>query len=207
MEAAARPKVFRIPTLRAGIGYFGLAEVPGKKMDAWLIEFIAANESASTLADFAGALAAALNNDVPNDWRQSDISGFHLAGFASEERIEFWFVRNVRDDRVTTTGIYEAREDYQREHRPRLQRGMSWIYRNGDLRAHVAAWERFDEGLGALFEFPDFPPISSPERYVSWTRFKFETLCAFYEGFCSRSIIGLPVDTFAVTPTGFLPLL
>lgn len=205
VEAATRPKVFRVPKLRAGIGYFGLAELPGKKMDAWLTEFIEANQAVPTLAELATTLAAALNNEVPAAWRQSDISGFHLAGFTAADKVEFWFVRNVRDDRVTTTGIYEAREDYQREHRPKLKPGEFWIYRNGDLRAHVAAWEKFDEGLGTLFEFPDFRPITTPEQYLAWTRFKFEALCTFYEDFCSRSIIGLPVDAFVVTPTGFLP--
>jgi len=186
VHAATRPKVFPVPKLRAGIGYFGLAELPGKKMDAWLSEFIGANQDASNLAEFAATLANSLNKDIPADWRRSDVSGFHLAGFTAQEKVEFWFVRNVLDDRVPTTGTFEAREDYQREHQSKVKPGESWIYRNGDLRAHVAAWEKIDEALGTLFGFPDFRPITTQEQYLAWTRFKFEVLCAFYEGFCSR---------------------
>jgi hypothetical protein len=68
-----QPKIFRIPQLSAGIGYFGLAEVPTtsgtEPMAVWLRRFLS-RSMASTLADLARDLAAALNDAVPEPWRR-----------------------------------------------------------------------------------------------------------------------------------------
>jgi hypothetical protein len=201
---ASRQKVFTVPQLRAGVGYFGLAEFPGGRVDKLLSSFIKNNRGTSSMAEFAGRLADSLNSDVPEAWRSSEPSGVHIAGFAPSGEIEFWFVRNVGDDRTTMIGRYEAREDYQRTHKAALQAGQFQVYRNGDLRAHVIAWERIDRALERFFGFPDFERITTRERYLAWVRFKFQVLCRFYEDFCTDPIIGLPVDAFAVTRTGYL---
>ena len=202
---AERPKIFRVTTKRAGIGYFGLAELPlhgrQRHMEVWLTDFLEAHSGLPTLSALAAALAAELNRVVP---RQAHVSGFHLAGFNGRRQPEFWFVRNVADDRTTLLGRYSAREDFQRRDRAHLPRGAVQIYRNGDVRAHAAVWESIDTSFGALLGLPDFTPGAGPVRYMQWVQFKLEAIAHFYQRFCTTSIIGKPVDAFVITHTGVL---
>ena len=165
-----RKKIFQISYLQAGIGYFGLADVPKRgtgdlePMNDWLLRFIPKNSSLTNMELFANKLSTELNSDIPPEWRNEYISGFHLAGFNSAGIPEFWFIRNVKDDRKTITGIYEAREDflscsarasgYDGQNPHSIKRGGQ-IYRNGDIRAHHVAWEKIDVFLNLLKE-PQF---------------------------------------------------
>lgn len=198
-----RPKIFRIPALNAGIGYFGLAEVPGRaqaeSMAEWLERFIGTSRTPETLESFAGRLATSLNSAVPVYVRRTAISGFHISGFTSGGVPEFWFVRNVEDDRQTIFGEYRTREDFQRAHAGTLPPDGYQIYRNGDIRAHVVAWQEMDRSLGALRIAPDFRPLVTPDDYASWLAFKMEVVAMLYERYCTRSIIGGPVNAFAIS--------
>lgn len=198
-----QPKVFSIPRLHAGIGYFGLAEVPSRTgsepMAIWLQDFVAGS-TANTLAGLAQDLVGALNAVVPAGCRQSLVSGFHLCGFVAPARPEFWYVRNCDDTAAQNpTGTYAAREDFQSRDAPCLAPGHGMIYRNGDIRAHVLAWEKIDEAFGALFSAPDFRVPSTPDEYAGWVEFKMGVIAQFYERFCRVSIIGRPIDAFPIT--------
>src|SRR5206468_36907 len=91
-----QPKIFQISQLSAGIGYFGLAEVPTtvgtEPMSVWLQRFLS-TRTPTTLGVLARDLADALNAAVPQVLRQNEVSGFHLCGFAAACRPEFWYVR------------------------------------------------------------------------------------------------------------------
>lgn len=196
-------KVFRIPQLRAGIGYFGLAELPSSKrtesMAAWLQRFLASTR-ARTLRELADELAASLNKAVPDSWKKGQVSGFHLCGFAAAGRPEFWYVRNCDDSPAQApTGQYESREDFQGRDAAKIPPGEGFVYRNGDIRAHVAAWERIDEAFGGLLAAPDFGVPTTPGEYERWVEFKMEVIAQFYERFCQMSMIGRPVDVFSIT--------
>ncbi len=202
-------KIFPLPALNAGIGYFGIAYVLTagvcQPMADWLQKFIRSTTSKDTLGEVASRLADALNTAVPKEWRTSipsGISGVHLAGFNADGQPEFRYVRNV-DDRdpanVTLLPAYEACEDFQRRDAPRLSPGIGQVYRHGDLRAHVTAWEKIDEGFGWLLSAPNFRGLRTPADYADWTRFKMELTAQFYKKFCTVSIIGPPVDAFPVT--------
>jgi len=196
----AQPKIFRIPRLRAGVGYFGLAEVPrGRKsepMAMWLQRFIS-NSRASTLPQFAQNLASDLNAAVPR--RQTYVSGFHVCGFVDVNRAEFWYVRNCDDSPAQrVTGEYAAREDFQRRDAGRLVAGQVMVYRNGDIRAHVFAWERIDQAFGGLLQQPDFKMPRTRSDYVRWVKFKMAVIADLYQRFCRVSIIGRPVDAFSI---------
>lgn len=122
-----QPKVFRVDRLRAGIGYFGMAEVfaaGGREpMAVWLSRFLDGS-AAPTLVALANELATALNTAVPADWRASETSGFHLCGFAEQARPEFWYVRNCDDTPAQNPiGVYSAREDFQGRDAPKLAVG------------------------------------------------------------------------------------
>ncbi len=197
-----QPKVFRIDRLRAGIGYFGLAEVPAaggtEPLAVWLGRFLQAS-AAPTLVALANELATALNAVVPAAWRGSETSGFHLCGLAAEARPEFWYVRNCDDSPAQNpVGVYSAREDFQGRDAPNLAAGRGIVYRNGDIRAHVYAWEAIDRAFGNLLEAPDFKTPSSRTEYERWVEYKMSIIAQLYERFCRVSIIGQPVDVFSI---------
>lgn len=208
----SRKKIFQVPYLRAGVGYFGIAEVPCKQntlaMSEWLLRFIRENSILTDLKSFASALANKLNSVFPPKLRQKNISGFHIAGYNHSGLPEFWFVRNVKDDRITITGAYEAREDFLNNHvyslgydgqNPRsVQSGTGQTYRNGDIRAHVVAWEKFDEAFGGLLNEPDFKKLKTVSDLEEWSKFKLELISYFYKNYCKRSLIGRPIDTFSI---------
>jgi len=68
------------------------------------------------------------------------------------------------------------------------------VYRNGDIRGHVVAFERLDKVLIDMLSFPDFKK-PQPE---DWVRFKFEVVAHFYKKFARRAIIGTPIDVFSI---------
>jgi hypothetical protein len=196
-----RKKIFRIPNRQAGIGYFGLAEIPLgssiQPMSEWIQDFFFQLKPSDDLESIAQRLAAELNTAVPKSLRDAETSGFHLAGLAADGRAEFWFVRNIDDNFKLTQSDYQIREEFKSRDALALPQGALCGYRNGDIRAHVVAWEKIDESFGSLLGTPSFRPLTTIGDYVDWVKFKMELVAAFYEHFAMESIIGSPVDAFA----------
>jgi hypothetical protein len=203
-----RKKIFRIDYLTGGIGYFGLAEVPNLPMSDWLARFIRANANVRTLREFGETLARELNRIVPRKWRQQQPSGFHLAGHNVDGLPEFWYVRNLDDDRTTLFGEFRVREDFLARDAPVLgfdgQNPLSvsndrvQIYRNGDIRAHVAVWESLDGSFGQLLRLEDFRRLARPDDYEGWVKFKMELVAYFYKHYAKQAVIGRPIDVFSI---------
>lgn len=200
--AGERPKVFHYPQHRLGVGYFGLAEVVGQTsvqpMSEWLQDFFYSVCLGQSAGSIALQLNEALNVAVPATVRNAEHSGFHLAGLANDNRAEFWFIRNFDDNGQLFRGPYEAREDFRSRDSLSLPINATAIYRNGDVRAHVAAWTEIDRSLGHLLGQDSFRHLTSTDDYVEWVKFKMETIARFYERWATESIIGLPIDSFAV---------
>lgn len=207
-----RKKIFEIPYLNAGIGYFGLAEVrDGNKklsMSDWLSRFIRKSSNESNLESFANKLSNELNKAIQNELITKYISGFHVAGYNKSSLPEFWYVRNVEDDRSTLFGRYEVREEFLKSHAYSLgyngndpnsiPPGRVQIYRNGDIRAHVSAWEKIDESFSGLLNQSEFRRLRTISDYEEWVKFKMEIISYFYKKYCRRSIIGKPIDTLSL---------
>jgi hypothetical protein len=202
VPAGERQKVFHYPQHKLGIGYFGLAEVPASSsvqpMSEWLQDFFYSVRPGESLNSVAAELATALNSAVPQEWQRSEHAGIHLAGLLQDGRAEFWFIRNFDDSGNLSLGRYEAREDFAARDARSLTSNTSIIDRNGDIRAHVAAWTEIDRSLGRLLGQDSFRPLMKTADYVEWVRFKMEAIARFYERWSTESIIGLPVDCFAV---------
>jgi hypothetical protein len=206
-----RKKIFQIPYLPAGIGYFGLAELHTRKaMSDWLLGFIRRNSHLKNMQIFANELANHLNSDIIPQFRSNYISGFHLAGYNSAGIPEFWYIRNVEDDRRTITGIYECREDFLNGNarafgydglNPNSIRWGGQSYRNGDIRAHHTAWERIDEAFKNLLNEPEFKRLKTIADYEKWVKFKMDVIAYFYKKYCNISLIAKPIDTFSITST------
>lgn len=193
-----RRKIFRLPSLNAGIGWYGIADAPEGNTSEWLENYVQRDWSGYSLRTFAENLASELNTRVPDDLKRERESGFHIAGFNEDGVPEFWYVRNVDDDKATYFGEYRAREDFQRRDVKKLVGSTYQVYRNGDLRAHVLAWGELDASIGRLLAFPDFKKITTAEDYVEWVKFKMDVIAQAYERFCEQSIIGRPIDAFAI---------
>jgi hypothetical protein len=128
-------KIFELPWLKAAIGYFGLTEVSlrgkNRPMRDWLQVFIRQNFSSSSMAD---------------------------AGFIDLGKPEFWFVRNVDDAGNPTLGQYETR-GVPTARCVAVKDNETQIYRNGDIRAHIAVWEKIDDSFGLLLNLNGFSKV------------------------------------------------
>jgi len=67
------------------------------------------------------------------------------------------------------------------------------------IRAHVVASEALDNSFGKLLNAADFKKVSTAEDYKNWVKFKMQLIARFYRKYCKFSIIGGPVDAFAIT--------
>jgi hypothetical protein len=209
-------KIFRIPYLNAGIGFFGLAEV-GRQPNAtpmsdWLTSFIRKNHDTRTLRDFAHRLKDELNGDVPRTSKTSNPSGFHIAGFNQDGLPEFWFVRNIEKmDQYRYIGYldrYFVTEDFlTRDARreigydgvsPKVSEPRMKGYRNGDIRGHMIAWKDLDGVLLRFLDLRDFRSLRTIPEFEEFTKFKMELIAKFYEKYCTGSSIGKPIDVFSI---------
>jgi len=172
-------------------------------MDEWLKEFIDEHADCGDLECLAHALAKELNRDAGHRGKNA-ISGFHIAGFNNQGLVEFWYVRNVADDRQALLGEYQVRRDYRRDPADNPQPGTVRTFRNGDLRPHVAAWEGLDASLGQLIGAPGFRGLATPNDYVRWVKFKMAIIIQFYKNWSREKppIIGEEPDVFCVCGPG-----
>src|SRR5687767_9428011 len=80
-----RCKVFEIPYLNAGVGYFGLAQLNDKKFFSnWLPDFINKNSNLQALGQFAETLRDELNRTVEKFRLTQMVSGLHLCGYNAD---------------------------------------------------------------------------------------------------------------------------
>jgi hypothetical protein len=214
--AGTQRKLFQIPYLEGGISYFGLAEVhpKGKKqyLSLWLRDFINAYTATKTLRDFAFELRNELHRVIPARILERTASGFHICGYNAKGLPEFWYLSNIGGMEAYAYKDFAARyaeptsDLLDRDARlrgwdgadPSSVRNTTWIYRNGDFRSHVIAFERLDQVLVDMLSFPDF---SKPKKPEDWVRFKFEFVAYFYKKFAKGEIIGKPIDAFSLTKT------
>jgi hypothetical protein len=208
-------KIFPIKYLNAGIGFFGIATAfpSGKKcsMSNWLKQFVDSNHAESNMRDFANKLRMELDQVLPEDLKTSYPSGFHLAGFNKNKLPEFWFITNIGNfsnwKYSQLKNRFYVSEDFL--HRdackfgfngksPKVRRSFTWIYRNGDVRAHELAWKNLDEMLFKFLAFPDFKKINTIKKFENLLKFKMEIICRLYKKYCKRSIIGIPIDVFSI---------
>jgi len=88
-----KQKIFQLPHLKAGIGYFGQAVVNDVPLDVWLREFIKTQDRSASLFDFASALKNRLENEQR---RRLFGTGFHICGYSDKSPLgrEFYFLKN-----------------------------------------------------------------------------------------------------------------
>ena len=75
------------------------------------------------------------------------------------------------------------------------------VYRNGDFRMHVVAWEELDSIFKKMQNFPDFKRPRNPKEYGDYVKFKFEVIAYFYKKWAKKQIIARPIDVFVLMPS------
>jgi hypothetical protein len=217
---STRKKLFRIPHLNGAISYFGLAAFPQggtlQYLSSWLPNFIRTQSSAPDLETFVDNLRNALERTIPAAVLQGRVSGFHICGYNKSDLPEFWSFSNIGS--IQDFQYVDLSPQYSPPSPDFLERdakgNFGWdgsdplsarngvqFYRNGDFRAHVAAWESLDEVFSILFQFPDFKRPSSPSEYGEYVRFKFEFIAYLYKKWAKKVIIGRPIDVIVILPT------
>lgn len=212
-----RQKLFEIPYLRGGISYFGLAILlrGGKKeyMSDWLRMFIMHHSGLRTLRDFAFELRDYLHVVIPADVLSRNPSGFHICGYNSQGFPEFWYLSNIGGMQDFAYTNLKPRYDDPREDflnrdakvlgwdgtNPGSVENKGWVYRNGDVRGHVVAFQSLDEVLLNMVTFPDFKKPHNAEDLANWVRFKLTFVARFYKEYGKKQIIGTPIDAFSLT--------
>ena len=217
---STRRKLFCIPYLHGAIAYFGLAVVYPKGrsqwqyMSEWLLSFIRRHSSVRDLEDFANTLREELNRVVPPEILKKNPSGFHICGYDSAGRPDFWYLSNIgglKDfkyidlkSQYTPPESHFLSRDALREFRwdgkdPLSAINGVKIYRNGDFRAHVAAWEQLDYIYWRLSQFPDFKLPKTPGEYGEYVKFKFEIVAYIYKNWAKKQIVARPIDVIVLT--------
>lgn len=213
---STRRKLFPICYLNGAISYFGLASVfpNGRRtyLSEWLPNFIRGQSNALDLGTFANNLRSRLHEVVPRAILQRNPSGFHICGYNNFGLPEFWSLTNIGRlegfQHVDFKAQYgppsadflgrDAKELGWDGSDPSSARNVTWTYRNGDFRAHVAAWESLDEILMKMFQFPDFRRPSNVREYEDYIRFKFEFIAYLYKKWARKILIGRPIDVIVL---------
>jgi hypothetical protein len=215
---STRRKLFSIPYLNGAVAYFGLAMVYPKGrpqyMSDWLPNFIKRHSSAISLGSFAESLQVELNRIVPPDILGKSPSGFHICGYSDARLPDFWYLSNIGslqsfryadlEPQYSTPSSHFLDRDARRAFgwdgvTPLSARNGVQTYRNGDFRAHVAAWDLLDGIYSRLLLFPDFKQPGTPEEYGEYVRFKFEVIAYIYKKWAKKKIIARPIDVLVLT--------
>jgi len=213
-----RRKLLPIPYLNGAVSYFGLAEVfptanRRQYLTDWLTNFIRGNAISTSLEDFAIRLRSSLHQVIPQNILKTHHSGLHIAGYNQAGIPEFWYLSNIGGmDQFRYTNLHaqygQPTPDFL--HRDAVTLGWDgrnkhsirnaiWTYRNGDIRAHVSAWEKLDQVLADMLRHSDFNQIRTNDDLKRWTLFKFRFIAGLYKNFAQRSIIGTPIDVICLS--------
>jgi hypothetical protein len=212
-----RRKLFDIPYLNATISYFGLADVfpKGKRepLSTWLSSFINKESRTEDLGTFVNHLRDALHEALTRAQLRAYGSGFHICGYNHQRLPDFWSLSNIGRIQGFNYTDFKARyEPPSQDFLGRDARNFGWngenhqsvqnrvfIYRNGDLRAHVLASEVLDSALSKLFAFPDFRAPRDASQYGDYLKSKFEFIAFLYRKWAKKKIIGTPIDVMVRT--------
>jgi len=211
-----RRKVFRIPYLNTGVGYFGLAQINDKEyFSDWLPNFINKNSDAQTIGQFAERLCDALNRTVEKFRLLKMVSGLHICGYNADHHPEFWIVRNSKVfDEVK--GVYRDLKQeyyYQEEFLSQGAKKLGFTtinekvpghrymyYVNGDVRAFHHIWRQLDDPIDRMFAGENFKSPKTKAEFEEVAKWKLKVIASFYNQFARQKIIGQPVNAFILQP-------
>ena len=209
-----RKKLFEIPYLNAGVGYFGLAQVNQTEfLSSWLPNFIGRTCDATGLEEFSNRLCDDLNRTVNKRLLAKEPSGFHICGYNNDNYPELWFIRSfLRMEGDIYKGLQteycisedflarDAREQGFNGADPGVSNSFIQYYVNGDTRAFHSVWLRLDDFLAEMFSYADFKHSRQASDLEMIAKWKMGVISSFYGQFAEKRIIGTPIDACVLLP-------
>jgi hypothetical protein len=140
-------RLLAVPSLHAGVGYWGMDELAGRVTDAWLTEFLAEHAArCATVGDLARALADELNRLVgPVPGGQFNL-GFHVAGHeddGDESLPSFYHVHAGVSQALQMRGISVDPDRFNANHdlppslsRDLVAQGRMYLTHNGQFQLY-----------------------------------------------------------------------
>jgi hypothetical protein len=209
-------KIFQIPYLNAGVGFFGLAQVNSNVyLSDWLYNFInrQSNTNVKTLKEFTRRVCSELNLSIHKPWLSEQVSGLHICGYNENELPEFWVVRN--SDRFEDGEYKDLKTDYYYAEeclaRDASKMGFDGVtpstpgyhiqaYINGDIYPYHLIWRDLDKLIQGLFATPNFDYPQTPNDMEKVIKWKMRVITSFYKNFARKQIIGGSSDAFVLHP-------
>jgi len=206
-------KLQYIPKINAGISCWGLGEINQVPLDIWLKEFINdRREEYDSLENFAHLLQNILREELGSlvDPPDEDISygtiGFHLAGieeFNGQPTAHFFHIHNGESEALRLRGqsinphTINANHDFTPERFQRLQRGMSYRTRNGDIRMYAELSKRLQDFFNEMAKTMGvrIPTVRHISEISEWLKFQIQLIADLYEFSNLQNTIGGNIDT------------
>lgn len=214
-----RKKLFEIHHLEGTVSSFGCSVVVNKGqyelLSSWLPNFIKNQYSCPDLGTFAQNLCGTLNQIMPKSELKSTATGFHICGYNNQDIPEFWHFSNCNlGKHFNYVNIKPRFKNPSPDFLGRDARSLGWdgknvssitvkniiqTYRNGDFRAHEAAWKKLDEVFNILFQFSDFNKPKTKDEFKKFIRFKLKFIGSIYQNWAKNKIVGAPFDVIIMS--------
>jgi len=203
-------KLQYVPYLNAGVSCWGMGRIGTATTDDWLSNFISSGSGASSIGEFASALACALQAEVGGNPDGECRLGFHVAGFETYNGSQvpsFFHVHDGPSSTLAARGIkvdpkrINANHDVPPDSFGPL--GRSWITRNGDYQLYAALDKHLSSFFGALQSsgiiMPHSTNVSDRADYLV---FQARLVADIYRLSNLHPGIGGPIEFLAMTPSG-----
>jgi hypothetical protein len=206
-------KLHSVPALTAGVSCWGIGTIEDQPTDLWLQRFIATQQDATELSQFASALADQLQSSIGPGPGSHARLGFHVAGFEdfNGTRVpSFYHVHDGPSTTLQSQGITVDPTRFNANHDmppavlvAKLALGHGWITRNGDyqLYGHIFGL------LETLFQHLRAQGIAIPHSQrlpdrAEYLVFQIRTISGLYRLSNLVPGIGGPISFLTISPDG-----
>lgn len=139
-----RSKIFQVPNINGGIGYFGLAKISGIYMDRFIEKFIGNIPKEFSIEEFTELLKKELDSNFKSI---NGISGIHICGYDdSELAVKFFLLRNYNSMKDIYNQKFQRKYNYK-EHIREYVKTKFWF-----LDLHNGTLEKYNNILKRKFE-------------------------------------------------------
>lgn len=139
-----RSKIFQVPNINGGIGYFGLAKISGIYMDKFIKKFIGNIPKEFSIEEFTELLKKELDSNFNSI---NAISGIHICGYNdSELGAKFFLLKNYDSMKDIYNQKFQRKYNYE-EHIKEYVKTKFWF-----LDLHNGTLEKYNNILGRRYE-------------------------------------------------------
>lgn len=222
-------KLFKLDSLNSTLSYWGSCSLKNDNgreelFSSWLPNYINNTKNKTNLRVFAEDLRVELNKRIYQEILKIEPSGFHFSGYNKDGVPEFYHFSNCiyNPNKMSYENCQEQYHDLIDDFLGHNAKDFGWdginkssikadkkvqTYRNGDIRVHVAAWDKLDEVFMELFKYDSFQKPNSiyDKDIIKLTKFKFNFIGNIYQNWAREKkdkIIGGPYNIEILRPIG-----